>query len=305
MPFPPDEAKLVSIFVQSVLYGVYARLFFETVSVIVRRPSSRPFRRSSIAICFLLFIIATTHVSVNFTRIIKAFIIHRDEPGGPAAFFNELSEFTQMFGSTLYVAQTLLGDALALLRCYLVWEHKLYIIAFPLVLLAGSIATGIGILYYFDKVVPQADIFVTQLSHWITAFFSTTFVTNVICTALVAYRLYLLNRGRPGFRQRKLAPVLVLMVESGAYYSLTLLLLLILYNVDSWFQYVVLDAVSPIVGIVFTTIILRIASGLSTEEGETQLLPGDTAGGIGLDRMPSRERNSNDMHKDSGIEDAV
>ncbi len=40
---------------------------------------------------------------------------------------------------------------------------------------------------------------------------------------------------------------MILIVESGAFYSATLLALLILYNVDSWFQYVVLDAVSPIV----------------------------------------------------------
>ena len=43
-------------------------------------------------------------------------------------------------------------------------------------------ATGIGILYSFDKVEPEASIFVVQLGHWITAFFSMTFATNVICT---------------------------------------------------------------------------------------------------------------------------
>lgn len=51
-------------------------------------------------------------MATNFSRIVLAFIIHADAPGGPAAFFNELSNFTQMFGSTLYVFQTLLGDAL-------------------------------------------------------------------------------------------------------------------------------------------------------------------------------------------------
>ena len=74
-----------------------------------------------------------------------------------------------------------------------------------------SIATGVGILYAFDKVDPQALIFVVQLGHWITAFFSTTFATNVICTAvrlphhysfvpvltickaLVAYRVWTIN----------------------------------------------------------------------------------------------------------------
>lgn len=223
----------------------------------------------------LLFVIATMHVAVNFTRIIKAFIIFRDAPGGPASFFNRLSEFTQMFGSTLYVAQTLLGDALALLRCYLVWEKRLSVIILPSILLAGSTATGIAILYYFDKVVPQANIFVEQLTHWITAFFSTTFATNVICTGLIAYRIWLINSSRLGFRHRKFTPVLLVIVESGAVYSVTLMVLLILYNVDSWFQYVILDAVSPIVGIVFTVIMLRIAAGISSEEGETELIPNE------------------------------
>ena len=62
---------------------------------------------SSHLISLSLFI---QHIGVNFTRIIKAFIIYRNELGGPAAFFNELSEFTQIFGSTIYVAQTLVGD---------------------------------------------------------------------------------------------------------------------------------------------------------------------------------------------------
>lgn len=51
------------------------------------------------------------HIAVNYTRIIRAFITSRNAPGGPAAYFNQLSEFTQIFGSTLYVAQTLIGDA--------------------------------------------------------------------------------------------------------------------------------------------------------------------------------------------------
>ena len=75
--------------------------------------------------------------------------------------------------------------------------------------------------------------------------------------ALVAYRIWVINRKHLSFRHRKLRPVMVLIVESGAFYSATLLALLILYNVDSWFQYVVLDAVSPIVVSVRSRAILR------------------------------------------------
>lgn len=72
---------------------------------------------------------------------------------------------------------------------------------------------------------------------------------NGDATALVAYRIWAINRTHLflSFRHRNLRPVLVLIVESGALYSATLLALLVLYNADSWFQYVVLDAVSSIV----------------------------------------------------------
>ena len=48
-------------------------------------------------------------MATNFSRVIKAFIF---TPAGPAAFYDDLSNFTQMFGSTLYVLQTLIGDAM-------------------------------------------------------------------------------------------------------------------------------------------------------------------------------------------------
>lgn len=38
-------------------------------------------------------------------------------------------------------------------------------------------------------------------------------------------------------------PIIFLVLESGAVYSLTLTTLLILYKTGSWFQYVLLDAV--------------------------------------------------------------
>ncbi|KAL5492766.1 hypothetical protein ACEPAI_4213 [Sanghuangporus weigelae] len=298
MAFSAEESKLVSIFVQSVLYGAYSVLFFvATYYMLWNRPGGQPPRRTMLCISLLMFVVATMHVAVNFTRIIKAFINFENAPGGPASFFNELSEFTQMFGSTLYVLQTLIGDSMVLYRCYLVWGRNLWVVAFPFVCLLGSTATGIGILYSFARVVPQASIFVVELSHWITSFFSMTFATNVICTALVAYRVWSINRKRLSFRVRKLRPIMLLIVESGAFYSATLMALLILYNVDSWFQYVVLDAVSPIVGIVFTVIMLRIITGVSSEDGETALVDSSAI------RM-SRMRSNSDQKVDT-INDAV
>ncbi|KAF8735513.1 hypothetical protein AX14_001946 [Amanita brunnescens Koide BX004] len=270
MPILADEAKLISIFIQSVLYGAYTVLFVLTSWVLVyRRQRGRPVHKTMFGISLVMFILATMHIGVNFTRIIKAFIIFRNEPGGPAAFFNELSEFTQIFGSTIYVAQTLVGDGVVLYRCYLVWGRRRSIIAFPCILFMGSFVTGVGILYSFARVEPDAEVFVQKLQEWIISFFSSTFSTNVICTGLVASRIWFVNRQTSVFTGYSMRPIIFLVIESGAVYSLTLLVLLILYKAQSWFQYVLLDAVSPIVGLVFSMIIIRIGLGITTPAGET------------------------------------
>ncbi|EPQ57623.1 hypothetical protein GLOTRDRAFT_25217, partial [Gloeophyllum trabeum ATCC 11539] len=158
-----------------------------------------------------------------------------------------LSNFTNIFGSTIYVAQTLVGDAFVLYRCAVVWGRNYWTIAFPSLLLVGSTVSGIGILYSFAKISTDTVIFAAQLNQWITAFFVLTLSTNIICTALVAFRIWHINKLSLRVGADNLTPVLLVVVESGMIYSATLITLLVTYEVGSWAQYLMLDAVSPIV----------------------------------------------------------
>ncbi|KAE9411495.1 hypothetical protein BT96DRAFT_983229 [Gymnopus androsaceus JB14] len=265
MAFGADESKLVSIF--------HSNLTGHTLSFSDSPSGSsygvvllgRRINKLMFWISIIMFIFATMHIGVNYARVFLAFITYRNAEGGPAAFFNMLSNFTQIFGSTIYVAQTLL------VRCYIVWGRQLSIVAFPILLLLGSTVCGIGILYSFAHI-GDAEVFALQLQDWIVSFFSLTLSTNIICTALVAYRIWYVNRSVISFSNHSWSPVMLLVVESGAIYSVTLLSLLILYKTESWFQYVLLDAISPIVGLVFSMIIVRIGLGLVAPTGETHYL---------------------------------
>ncbi|KAF8896594.1 hypothetical protein BD779DRAFT_1668355 [Infundibulicybe gibba] len=262
-----EESKLLAIFIQTLLYGAYVVLFVMTCWVLIsRRPREQPIHKTMLVIAIAMFVLATMQLITNYIRIIRAFT---QWPGGPKAYFGRFSEFTQLFGSTLYIAQTLVGDGILLYRCYIVWNSRFRIIAFPTLLLAGSTATGVGILYSFSQLTPETKIFVPQLKKWIISFFSLTLVTNIICTSLIAFRIWYVNHQCTAFSSRSLRPVLRLVIESGAIYSITLLVLLILYKTHSWFQYVVVDAVSPIIGLVFTMIIVRIGLGLTSPTGQT------------------------------------
>ncbi|KAJ3934723.1 MAG: hypothetical protein NXY57DRAFT_1106944 [Lentinula lateritia] len=270
MAFGADESKLVSIFIQTLLYGAYTVIFALTVWILVwRRPAGQSINKLLLWTSIVMFVLATMHISINYARVFMAFITYRNAEGGPAAFFNILSNFTQVFGSAIYVTQTLVGDSVVLVRCYIVWGRRWYIVACPALLLLGSTASGIGILYSFAHI-EDAEVFALQLQDWIVSFFSLTLSTNFICTALVAYRIWYVNRAVINFTHHSWNPVMLLVIESGAIYSATLLSLLILYKTESWFQYVLLDAISPIVGLVFSMIIVRIGLGLMAPTGETR-----------------------------------
>ncbi|KAF8958359.1 hypothetical protein BDZ97DRAFT_62687 [Flammula alnicola] len=117
MTFSAEESKFVSISIQTLLYV----LFSITCRILIeKRPRGQPINSTMLGISLIMFVLATMHIEVNFIRIIKAFIIFQGAPGGPRAFFNELSELTPIFGSTIYVAQTLVGDSVVLFRAYLV-----------------------------------------------------------------------------------------------------------------------------------------------------------------------------------------
>jgi len=65
-----------------------------------------------------------------------------------------------------------------------------------------------------------------------------------------------------------LAAPMILIIESGAIYSVCLLTLIILYASGSFAQYIVFDAVTQIIGIVFSLIIVRIGLGLAPEQSK-------------------------------------
>jgi len=220
------------------------------------------------------------HLGVNFTRIIEAFINHKNDKGGPAAYFNHLSNFTNLFGSALYLVQTIIGDAFLLCRSTIVWGLDWRIVAFPFILFLGNVGSSIGILVAFAHAEPGA-VFREHLRKWIVAFFVLTLSNNLICTTLIATKIWRINSFTAAHVfENKMRPVMLVVLESGAIYSGTLFALLVSYLVHSWAQYLILDAVSSVVGIVFSMLILQLGLHFPEHDGSrvsTLPLPNDSA----------------------------
>ncbi|KAK7692891.1 hypothetical protein QCA50_004526 [Cerrena zonata] len=269
--FAADESKLVSIFVQTLLYGIFSVLFVISIWVLRRKMSGGAGMGATMfGVAVTMWVLATMHLGVNFARIFNAFITYRNEPGGPAAYFYDLSSFTNVFGSAIYITQTLVGDGFVLYRAAIVWNKNLWIIVLPCLLLTGSAVSGGVILYIFAKIDTQTEIFSDQLSHWISSFFALTLATNIICTTLVAFKIWQVNKLSVRVGATNLIPVFFVVIESGALYSMTLIVLLATYLAGSWSQYLLIDALSPIIGIVFSFVIVRLGLSLSSSSETTR-----------------------------------
>jgi len=254
-----DTATLVAAWCEAVLYGVFLVLF--STSVYILGPLSlRTTRRINgplLATSVALFLLISGHVSVCLVRLLDAFVENEPEPGA-MAFLNNISQWTKPIGDLLYTLATLIGDGTLMYRCYVVWGSKWWIIALPMLLWLGTAVTALRAIAMEFQLQGGEGIFVSQINGWIEAFFSCTMATNGLTTGLIVLRIWRSSAEARQFGQSNLGPVMAILLESGALYSATVFVLLMLYVTHSNAQYIVLSMEVPIVGIVFSLITVRV-----------------------------------------------
>ncbi|THH03147.1 hypothetical protein EW146_g10498, partial [Bondarzewia mesenterica] len=103
----------------------------------------------------------------------------------------------------------------------------------------------------------QGGIFFEQTGLWIKAFYSCTFSTNLFCTMLLAFRIWQINSRVKKHSGSSLMPVIVIIVDAAALYSVTLLSALLCFVNHTNGQYIVWDMVTPIISITFYMVIIR------------------------------------------------
>ncbi|KAF7794053.1 hypothetical protein EIP86_005181 [Pleurotus ostreatoroseus] len=199
---------------------------------------------------------------MNCYRMVEAYVIHRNDVGGPVAWISKLAPWDHVFKDTLYATQEMLGDAAAIYRTYVVWGRNWKAIALPCALLTVSLISGYSVCGLYPTEDPNSTVFDPRLTHWITTFYSISVVQSGMTTGLMAFRIWQTDRRSARYRTNKegnLMPILRILVESAAAQFVTELILLALYSANYTAQYLLLEPVTPLVGITFGAITIRIA----------------------------------------------
>ncbi|KAF5319257.1 hypothetical protein D9619_008321 [Psilocybe cf. subviscida] len=214
------------------------------------------------------------HLGASLARVRCAFIqFGAENIGGDGTLTSQklraINSPLYLLRATVYSIQTLVGDAFILYRLYLVWNGNGFLF-YPLVMtFLGSFATAVGSLqdmarWHHDTVLKP--IFEPQQEAWVISFLVLTLFTNTCATALIAGRIWWVplrttQMTIPG-AQCDMTPTRVAIMESGAIYSISLIVLMGLYLKGSYAQNVVFDAMPQVIGIVFSLVIVRVALGV-------------------------------------------
>lgn len=252
-----SQTALVSIVIESLFFGIFTVLFLYSQSVLITVQRERGYNKFLWGACVVMFILALIHFVIDAVRVNMAFIGLPNGFAGSEAFLTDLSNPTFVFKSTVYEAQTILGDACIIYRTYLVWGNNKLIILLPGLLFLANTVSAAVLIEQFATLPVSSTIFV--LTPWGVGYLFASLATNIICTFSIAWRIWrhaLKTSYYGAVKTNTLKPAMVVVIESGALYSAALVAVVAAFMSSSWGHFIVLDSLSSIIGITFTAIII-------------------------------------------------
>ncbi|KAG2340475.1 hypothetical protein BDR05DRAFT_966754 [Suillus weaverae] len=262
---PMDAVVTMSVLLEGVLYGFSVLMFIGTIWALTYNCRVQDINRPVAVVAVLLLILSTAHIVVNIIRIEDGLVKYRDTyPGGPSAFFADVSQDTFVVKHVFYVMQTLLADGVVIYRCHAVWRSILVIIL-PCVLWCSVAVTGVYAVYSCSQA-SSSSIFAKALARWVMVFLASTIATNLLSSGLLAYRIWTVERAVSTVRASKsnVMPIIRVLVDAAVLYTVVLFIALVCFVCSSNGEIVVVDMAMPIMSIAFYMVLIRIAINRNT-----------------------------------------
>jgi len=260
-----DKAEVIALVLECCFFGIFTPFFVVTLWVLFNKSSTGHTSRPLVIIVCFMYILAVAHLSIDVYRAVKAFVDYADIPHGSIVFYAKLNAPTEIAKTALYALQMILADGFFVWRCYIVWNKRWYIIVLPVMMVLGTTTAAVVVCWEFSRTKPGNVVFESLLSPWISFAWSMSLATTLTCTGLIAFRIW---RSQRLLRETRLhstlLPVMVMIIESGALYAAALISIIAAYAAGSNSQYIIVDFLTSLIGIVFTLIIIRVALGISS-----------------------------------------
>ncbi|KAG2090776.1 uncharacterized protein F5147DRAFT_724486 [Suillus discolor] len=219
----------MSSVLEGILYGFSVLMFLGTIWIITYKRRTCDVNRPAVVVATLMFLLSTVRCDTF--------------PGGPAAFFADISEEMFVVKDTILVLQTMLGDGAVIYRCYIVWQ-SVWIIIIPCMMRCGIAVFGVVTLYDFSQA-SSNNVFTNKTGHLVATFMTKlTLATNLLSLGLLAYRIW--KSERKVFRIRatkRKMPLLRVFIDAAILYPAALCSSIICFILANNGLYVMADLV--------------------------------------------------------------
>jgi len=253
----PVTLNLIVVWVETLVYGLYTSLFFESMFIVFKRRGQKPTSAWIFtAATIFMYLIATLHVAVGLWRLINGYVLIPLAGSRKIVDYFSSNAGEHIAYRALDSAMQLFGQSLLIYRCYLLW-HQFVIVIPSLLILCATAATSILI-----NVVESTQDDIQRYRRVADVVFVLAFCQNILTTGLVVFRLVLQHRKSKtvGVQDERvnLHDVGIIVLESTGIYTLALTIAMFLHSVNSNAKFIVLSTSVPIWGIAFALVVVRL-----------------------------------------------
>lgn len=259
----PRDAAYIGAYLSTFLFGAYNVVAYHCSVVMYHRYKIKRLHMYLLGTHIALFLLINWRCIANMARSLHG--IFHISPDGTINLHPTWSAWS-LVENTPWIMSVIVADAFIVYRTYIVWSQNYLIVAIPLLLFVVDFGAAIFLLVGMAS----SKTTLAHLIHLTAAFAAATLAANLICTVLISLRIWRVRSNMSGLTREGLDPlsgVVKLIVESAAIYTVVLIAEIIALGVGSAVYDVLFDIQSPIIGIVFSMIIIRVSRGQA--QGDT------------------------------------
>ncbi|KAF7376696.1 hypothetical protein MSAN_00086600 [Mycena sanguinolenta] len=236
MPLTPGTKEVyLGALLGNIIYGFYLSAFVECCVVFVRVKEERTDARQKYIIftAALMFLLITTRCIINTYRCVAAFNVAEDFVG-----IGNPDSTLDLIANACWFLLTAFADAFIIFRTYIVWERNWLVIIIPVLLCLANLGSSIWLMTALADLKFSPTVWESIAYKSMNLFLVLTLCTNIICTALISFRILRIYREVSStsrmYRMRAVSAV----VESAAIYTLVLVGALIGNGMNSYVNFV-------------------------------------------------------------------
>ncbi|KAL1748760.1 hypothetical protein HDZ31DRAFT_28861 [Schizophyllum fasciatum] len=272
-PLRDVDSIFLSAFLSTFFYGAYLAVAYECSRMLwLRRRRHRRTHIYLIGTHVALFALTSTRCIIVLYRTLHA-LRFGQRPDG-SIFRGAINSNLAIASNVCWVLSVLVSDAFIIYRVSVVWRMRYIAIAGPLLGWLADIAFGIYFLDATTQYGPGAPVFEGPMPTANVMFCVCTLVINLLSTLLIAGRIWWVRRGvkyLSGGARDTVNSLVTCLLESAAFYTAVLIMHIVFLTIDSLLNFICIDIETPIIGIVFSFIIIRVSEGTAhgnTSDGE-------------------------------------